>query len=487
MKKISFSPLFAAVLYLVSLPLLSQAADPISEQWLGVYMAGQKMGYMRITTEATVFEDKPGYKITSFIRTKMVLLGSTVQQDISTSTYTDQQMTPVFQSYDMASGGERTRIEARYFDREIKCKVVTANGESEKTVEIPEGVSLVSDSMYAVGSGEPQIGRKTSTRYFNPMTLTIDTATSEVLHKEKVEVGGKTYNTYAVKSSTGSMGGVTTWQTADGTIIKSVANMGLTMLIESAQDAVNGIDENYTPPDDFVVATGVRANIDLPNPRSIKKLKVKLSGKIEPRMAISDHRQTAKWLEPKGDERSAEFVITARKFDGSKSAKLPVTDDAVAEYLKATTYLQSDAWEIRGKAKQIVGQEKSAFKAASKIQSWVYGNMKPRTDIGIARPAVDVLKNKAGVCRDYAILYASLARAAGIPTRIVAGLVYMNGSFYYHAWAESFVGEWVAFDPTQNKSFVDATHIKLTEGDATNMFEMAPVFGSLRADIEKYE
>jgi hypothetical protein len=63
----------------------------------------------------------------------------------------------------------------------------------------------------------------------------------------------------------------------------------------------------------------------------------------------------------------------------------------------------------------------------------------------------------------------------------------MNGHFYYHAWVESYVGEWVAFDATLKSDFVDATHIKLAEGDATNMFEMAPVFGTLKAEIIKFE
>src|SRR5947209_1869987 len=79
------------------------------------------------------------------------------------------------------------------------------------------------------------------------------------------------------------------------------------------------------------------------------------------------------------------------------------------------------------------------------------------------------------VCLDYATLYAALARAAGVPTRLCAGIVYAQGKFYYHAWAESYVGQWVAFDPTlydpeQPVAYVDATHIKFAQGDVTGMF-----------------
>ncbi len=92
-----------------------------------------------------------------------------------------------------------------------------------------------------------------------------------------------------------------------------------------------------------------------------------------------------------------------------------------------------------------------------------------------------------GVCRDYAILFAALARNRGIPAKVVAGLTCVDGSFYYHAWVECFVGEWVPFDATLPTDFVDATHIKLAEGDATSMFGMAKVIGSLKAKIISYE
>ena len=91
------------------------------------------------------------------------------------------------------------------------------------------------------------------------------------------------------------------------------------------------------------------------------------------------------------------------------------------------------------------------------------------------------------MCRDYATLYTALARAAGVPTRLCAGIVYADGKFFYHAWAESFVGQWVAFDPTlydpKQASFVDATHIKFAQGDVTQMFEVVSIVGRLKIHI----
>ncbi|MGQ9696997.1 MAG: transglutaminase domain-containing protein, partial [Armatimonadota bacterium] len=67
-----------------------------------------------------------------------------------------------------------------------------------------------------------------------------------------------------------------------------------------------------------------------------------------------------------------------------------------------------------------------------------------------------------------------------------AGLGFTNGAFYYHAWAESFVGTWIDVDPTLPSAFVDATHIKLARGDVQDLINVAKVMGNLKAHIVEY-
>ncbi|MBI2842640.1 MAG: trypsin-like peptidase domain-containing protein [Armatimonadetes bacterium] len=457
-----------------------------SEGWLGIYMSNQKMGYMHMTVDKDKYEGRDCYRMQSFVRTKLVLLGTDVQQDVKTLVYTDERFAPTYETFEMASGGRKTSIEARFTDKEVKCKVKTDSGESNKVVPIPEGASLIGDSMYALGTDKLKVGLKAKMHYFNPLTLSVDPIDVEVLRTEQVEIKGAKYDTFVVKNVT-PMGDMTSWQAADGSVVKAVTIMGLTMQIESAADAVSGVDSDYVPPADLAIMTSVKANMDIPKPEKVKKLVLKLTGKLERDKIISDQRQKVRWLKPKNDLASAEFTVESDGFDPKKSVKLPIEKPELVVYLEPTPYIECNAPEIKEKAAEIVGDEKSAYAVVSKIRAWVSSNMKPQADIGIVRPSVDVLRAKVGVCRDYAVLFTALARAAGVPTKVAAGLVYMNGNFYYHAWAESYVGRWVAFDATQDKDFVDATHIKLTEGDATNMFEMARVFGSLKAEIVHFE
>ena len=56
--------------------------------------------------------------------------------------------------------------------------------------------------------------------------------------------------------------------------------------------------------------------------------------------------------------------------------------------------------------------------------------------------------------------------------------------FLYHAWAESFIGYWIAVDPTFDQIPADATHIKLTEGKSLrDLSPLVKVIGRLGATI----
>lgn len=76
--------------------------------------------------------------------------------------------------------------------------------------------------------------------------------------------------------------------------------------------------------------------------------------------------------------------------------------------------------------------------------------------------AEEAWKLGKGVCQDYAHIYITLLRMAGIPARYVCGLIIGEGAS--HAWAEALCGDkWVAFDPTNDCLVLDH-YIKLGHG-----------------------
>ena len=81
------------------------------------------------------------------------------------------------------------------------------------------------------------------------------------------------------------------------------------------------------------------------------------------------------------------------------------------------------------------------------------------------------------------MLYAALARAAGLPARVEAGLVYLNGKFYYHAWNLVYVGRWVTADSAFGQLPADVTHLRLVTGSANQQLDLAGVIGRVRIEM----
>ena len=76
--------------------------------------------------------------------------------------------------------------------------------------------------------------------------------------------------------------------------------------------------------------------------------------------------------------------------------------------------------------------------------------------------AEEAWKLGRGVCQDYAHIYITLLRLAGIPARYVCGLIQGEGES--HAWTEALLGNrWYGFDPTHNRP-VKKGYIKLGDG-----------------------
>ena len=88
-----------------------------------------------------------------------------------------------------------------------------------------------------------------------------------------------------------------------------------------------------------------------------------------------------------------------------------------------------------------------------------------------------------GDCNEHATLLTALLRAAGIPARLSVGLVYSRNKFFYHAWTEAFLGEWISMDATLNQMPTDVSHIRLMHGNLDNQVEIMGLIGKLEFEV----
>jgi hypothetical protein len=148
----------------------------------------------------------------------------------------------------------------------------------------------------------------------------------------------------------------------------------------------------------------------------------------------------------------------------------------------AEPLVQSNHPEIVKLARRLARGERDPRVVAQRINQWVYDSLEKRITFGIPS-AIQVLHARGGDCNEHAQLYVALARAAGIPARVDAGLAYIDGKFYYHAWPEVFLGDWVAVDPTFGQFPADAAHLRFTIGGLGRQAEMIRLMGKLKIEV----
>ena len=133
-------------------------------------------------------------------------------------------------------------------------------------------------------------------------------------------------------------------------------------------------------------------------------------------------------------------------------------------------------------AEVIVGTDRDALLTARRLNEWVHRTLAKRITFGIPS-ALQVLRAKSGDCNEHTQLYVAMARAVGLPARVATGLAYLDGKFYYHAWPEVFVGEWIAVDPTLGQFPADASHLRFALGGLSRQIDLLRLIGNLEIDV----
>ncbi|MEO0138321.1 MAG: transglutaminase-like domain-containing protein [candidate division WOR-3 bacterium] len=155
----------------------------------------------------------------------------------------------------------------------------------------------------------------------------------------------------------------------------------------------------------------------------------------------------------------------------------------LSHYLEPTQFLEVNDPEIQSLAKEITKGAKTDLEKAKRIFEWVYNNLEKRGSITIPT-AKQVLRERYGDCNEHATLYAALARAAGIPTEIMVGLIYQGDGFYYHAWNASWIGgQWVPIDPVYGEFPARPYRITLQQGSLEKQATIMSVIGFLNIEI----
>lgn len=148
-------------------------------------------------------------------------------------------------------------------------------------------------------------------------------------------------------------------------------------------------------------------------------------------------------------ESAAGVTLRIRTADFSSPAALSSAERS--SYLASTRFVHPQDAQIRAIAEKI-SREKDPVRAAEDFVSGFISNK----ELGMPLATdLQVLSLRAGDCKEHAVLLVSILRAAGIPSRAVAGMVLLpsfagrTNVFGFHMWAEAYAGgKWVLADAT---------------------------------------
>lgn len=448
-------------------------APLLGKEWYGLYLHGKKAGYAY--TEVTQAADGTIVHVED-AQFRVAMSGA--KQDLH-----------VYSRRVYAPSGALISIDSEVQDPAGTSKfsgviegedlVLTSliSGEP-KVSRMPKPAETLEDAVkYAQWVRDaPQPGDTLAYSTFEPMYEKELEALSTLVGIEERVLNGVATKVYKIETKIELLGvDSISYVAQDGTILEDLVAGIITMRLEPEEVAKDVTYEN-----DVIVSNAALVDQPISDPRGRKSLRLYIRGPLEADNLYNDERQ---FIEPSGD--GFNFVATQVSLEGFAPATVPVDNAEVARWLKATTFVQSDHPKLKAKAAEILAGETNAQKAAEKLCNWVAANMKSSFSARLNN-ALEVLEHLEGDCTEHSTLYIGLARAAGLPARECAGLIYVEGpqpGFYFHQWAKVWIGKWIDVDPTFNQPLADVTHIKLVEGDLFKQARIIPMIGTIKIEV----
>lgn len=478
---------------------LAEAALTVSPgaMFYRLSVGGQQIGYASTTVDT--LEDS--LRLTDVIVVDMPALGRLNRTAGSSVAMLDRSLHLLELRSEV--DGATLRFEARPGGRPDERAQVTivAGGDSlHATLPALDTVELPSlwPMRLAFGGGLHR-GRTAQVRLFDPFSAALRESTLRVTAESTFVVADSadfdstamawiplrfdTVRAFRVDAAGDGGGGASsTWIDAQGRIVQATTPLGFTAdrtAFEIAYEnfrhrdtlrllrTANGLD-----PNDIVPTTLVSAGQRPDSEGGAAQFRVRLGGGPLDGLALGGGRQFLA-----GDtlivrrERGAVLVAPYR---------LPNPDPGLRAYLEPDLLIASQDLRVAAQARIVAGTDRDARRVATRLAHWVATAVRRERSDGIG-DAAGVLERRRGDANEHTVLFVAMARALGLPARPVAGLVRAAGQtgYYYHTWAEVYLGDWVAVDPTFDQFPADAVHLRFAVGSLVRPADFARLLGRL--------
>jgi len=448
--------------YFVSNPESREAAvlrKSREESFTGVYFQNSRIGYVK---QRLVPQADHDLQLTqdAFLRLNILEEEHPVDLQIRATLAADMRLKDF--DFHLNSPFYEMHAQGRVDDALIRFTLTTGKETIRDTIKLEKPPFISTHHRAYLLNQGLQKGDKIKIPYFDPISLSGQETLLEYRGREKVLILGRMHNLHKFVENFSGLR-ISSWLNDDGLVIKEESPTGFVFLAEPEFKARD------IPASDQELLTGVSIPLNGPRPDlerlDVATYEISLPSDT-PDLRLKDERQ--QW---QGDL----LTINRRPEPPTGSPSC----GEVAHLLAATPYIQTDHPEIRAQAASIAPSTLPTAARVARLSHWVFNNLKKRPVIGIP-DALTTLASRQGDCNEHAALFAALARSAGIPTRVVAGVTLMEQAFYYHAWNEVCVdGQWLSVDTTVNQLPADVGHIKFVTGGNQEMLKLGALLGNL--------
>ncbi len=458
-------------------------AGPSRERWYGIFFHEHHVGFSVSRTAPTtdggqLYEQRSSFRFAAAGQVQEVITAGTAKVDAGGT----------LQNFEffMAADPVRLSVEGEVQGNEIVMDVHQAGETSVLRFPVtkPPAVGLSFERFIA--DADLVEGATLSLPYFDPVTLA--EGTMEV-HVDGAEI---VYGSEEAWWLTRSFSGVETRMlvTTSGDVLREESALGL-QSVRMTREEAQAVPKSEGPVD-LIAQSAVRAEGRIREPRTTHHLSLGIVGEAASRVPAF----------PPLQQRDGDTLVITRATESALVSGTPIAADVAVEpdaeeWLADTYTIPAAHPRMREKALSVIGDAPDRLSAAQRIAAFVDTYVEDIPVVGVPN-GLEVLDRGQGDCNEHTALFVSLARAARIPARIAAGVVYSDrvpgtqgvGAFYYHAWPEVRMGpnlDWVPLDPTFGQFPADATHVKLVEGDLDRQIEIMAYMGRLGFVVNEAE
>jgi hypothetical protein len=450
----------------LSLASISEVTE--RDTWMNIFQNNRKIGF----SHSTFSKHDTGYRLKETVFMRINTMGMVQDINLKTEGMLHPDFTLASINFEINSGRFQFAVNGT-LSGNVMTVHTKSTGDSRKIeIKVKEKPYLFAGILNAVTSTKPSPGDKFVFHIFDPSTMVQQPVHVEVIGHEQIELTGN--QTPATKISL-SLKGATqlAWIDDNGDVLKEKGLLGIQLEKTDRQDALYG--QTLASSQDLTKTASVASNVALENIDRLKRLRLEISGIPMDQLHLKGGRQILdKNILTINKESLSDLAVDLNTANLGTLEKI---------FLKPSPFIQSDDQKIQDLVQKILGPDSTArpLEKTRKLLDWVYRNIEKRPVLSLP-DALSTLENRMGDCNEHAVLMAALARAAGIPCRVEAGLVYLKGRFYYHAWNLVYVGRTV--DSLFGQLPADVGHIRFITG-TQQQIDIMGVIGKVQINIQQ--